>query len=136
MHNLSVRDLLVKILLSRYEVAGVNLKPTLPSHNPDLEVSFLAETGELIKTFWEYDAGTEGIEVLRKKLDYYSPYAKSAIISFVFNSEARWRQVARGVTQNGNGWVRLGVLSEFNSLDDHAFTIHGESSAQPFFGYF
>jgi hypothetical protein len=136
MHNLSVRDLLIKILLSRYEVAGVNLKPTLPSHNPDLEVSFLAETGELIKTFWEYDAGTEGIEVLRKKFDCYSPYAKSAIISFVFDSEARMQQAARGTAQNGNGWMRLGVLGNFNSLDDHAFIIHGESSAQPFFGYF
>jgi hypothetical protein len=31
--------------------------------------------------------------------------------------------------------MRLAVLSEFNSLDDPAFS-NGEISAQPFFGYF
>jgi hypothetical protein len=134
-HNLAVRDLLVKILLSRYEVAGLNLKPQLASHNPDLEVSFLAESGGLIKTFWEYDAGTEGIEVLRKKVDCYAPYAKTAITTFVFNSRDRLEKAGRGACPTGVGWMRLSVLSEFNSLDDPAFIV-GENSAQPFFGHY
>jgi len=58
-HNLAIRDLFTKIVASEFELAEVNFFPRLKELTPDLAVDFLAEDGTLIKTFWEYDTGTD-----------------------------------------------------------------------------
>ena len=94
-HNYSIRDLFAKILASDYELAEVNFFPQLPGLTPDLAVSFLNDDGSQTKTFWEYDAGTEGIAELLKKVSRYDLLAKDSLVVFVFNTKERCGSLSR-----------------------------------------
>jgi uncharacterized protein (DUF4415 family) len=129
-HNVEVRNLLVKIIRSEFEIAEVTFCPQLPSLVPDLVVSFLAADGSQIKTFWEYDAGTEGIAELMKKVARYAFYKDEAITTFVFNSRSRLEQVNRSIREN---FIRLAVLEEIGTLKDPVFQYANGERATPLF---
>ena len=120
-HNVAVRDLYVKIVLSGYELANVSFFSTDPEYKklaPDLLIDFLATDGTLIKTLWEYDAGTEGIAELQNKVRKYEPLKDTHHISFVFNDRARLTQARQALQAP---FIRYAVLSEFQALQDKAF---------------
>jgi hypothetical protein len=127
-HNYSVRDLYTKIVVSDFEIAEMNFFPSLTGLTPDLAVSFLAEDGSQIKTFWEYDAGTEGIAELLKKVSRYDTLAKDAAVVFVFNSRERLLQFHKAA---GTPRVFLSVLDEFTTLEDPVFVFGGEAVSEP-----
>lgn len=129
-HNLEVRNLLVKIIRTGFEIAEVTFCPQLPSLVPDLAVSFLTEDGGILKTFWEYDAGTEGIAELMKKVARYVFFKDEAAITFVFNSRSRLEQVNRSIKDN---FIRYAVLEEIGTLHDPIFQQASGGTATPFF---
>lgn len=129
-HNLAVRDLFVKIALSDYEIAEVRFFYDLNNLAPDLFVSFQAEDGSLIKTFWEYDTGTEGIAELMKKVQRYSSYNHDSHITFVFSSPERQAQVGRSIKEK---FIKFAVLDSFERLKDASFSRASNSEARPFF---
>lgn len=129
-HNLEVRNLLVKILRSGFEIAEVTFCPQLPSLVPDLAVSFLTADGGQIKTFWEYDAGTEGIAELMKKVARYAFFKDEAAITFVFNSRSRLEQANRSIRED---FIRLAVLEEIGTLHDPVFQYASNGRAIPLF---
>lgn len=126
-HNLEVRNLYVKIARSGFEVAAVDFYPALPSLTPDLSVSFLTADGGLLKTYWEYDAGTEGIAELMKKVTRYGYFKDEAIISFVFATQERLEQVKRSVKED---YINFAVLVDISLITDEVFTQVG--SGQPY----
>ncbi len=67
----------------------VDFFPNLKTLTPDLLVSFLAADGSFIKTFWEYDAGTEGIAELVRKVERYAAYKDKYEITFVFDTRVQ-----------------------------------------------
>ena len=107
-----------KIVASGYEPAEVNFFPQLPGLTPDLAVSFLNDDGSQTKTFWEYDAGTEGIAELLKKVSRYEILAKDALVVFVFNTKERLHQFAKAA---GATRIACAVIGEFTTLDDGVF---------------
>lgn len=117
-HNLAIRDLFSKIVASNYELAEVNFFPQLSGLTPDLAVSFLSEEGNLIKTFWEYDAGTEGIAELLKKVSRYEILAKDSLVVFVFSTRERMLQFAKA---GRDARIVAAVIREFTTLDDGVF---------------
>jgi hypothetical protein len=117
-HNLAIRDLFAKIVGSGFELAEVNFFPQLPGLTPDLAVSFLAEDGGLIESFWEYDAGTEGIAELLKKVSRYSSLDGDPLVVFVFNTRERLLQFAKAA---GSPRLVVAVINEFSTLSDPAF---------------
>lgn len=117
-HNLAIRDLFAKIVASGYELAEVNFFPQLPGLTPDLAVSFLSEDGKIISTFWEYDAGTEGIAELLKKVSRYDILAKDSLVVFVFSTRERMLQFAKAA---GSPRIVVAVIDEFTTLDDGVF---------------
>ena len=129
-HNLAIRDLYSKIVGSNYEIAEVNFFPNLKTLTPDLLVSFLAADGTFIKTFWEYDAGTEGIAELVRKVERYAGYKEEYEITFAFNTREKMEQVNKIVKES---CIRLAVLDEFSHLDDEAFRFASEASVSGFF---
>ena len=130
-HNRTLRDLYTKIMASGYETAEVNFFPDFKTLRPDLLVSFLAEDGSFIKTFWEYDAGTEDVADLVKKVERYKQYTPEYLITFVFNSEDRLRVVNRTIKER---FIRVAVLDQFITLDDETFRYASEESGSfPFF---
>jgi hypothetical protein len=126
-HNLEVRNLFVKIARSGFEIAAVDFYLALPSLTPDLAVSFLTADGGLLKTYWEYDAGTEGIAELMKKVTRYGYFKDEAIISFVFATQGRLEQVKRSVKED---YINFAVLGNINLITDEVFTHAG--SGQPY----
>jgi hypothetical protein len=122
-HNRAIRDLYTKIVASGYEVAEVNFFPDFKTLRPDLLVSFLAGDGSFIKSFWEYDAGTEDVADLVKKVERYKRYTPDDLITFVFNSEDRLRVVNRTIKEH---CIRIAVLDQFKTLDDEAFRYASE----------
>lgn len=129
-HNLEVRNLLVKIIRTGFEIAEVTFCPQLPSLVPDLAVSFLTEDGGLLKTFWEYDAGTEGIAELLKKVARYEFLKDEAAITFVFNSRSRLEQVNKSIKER---FIRYAVLEEIGTLNDPVFQYASGGTATSFF---
>jgi hypothetical protein len=117
-HNVAVRDILIKILQSGYEVAEVNLSPTLGALSPDLLVSFLCTDGSLLPTYWEYDTGTEGITEIIKKAARYVPYSGIARICFVCSTSERVQAIMKAVKE---GFIEFAILDEFTKLDAPAF---------------
>jgi len=126
-HNLSIRDLFVKIQTSGYEIAEVKFTLTLGNLNPDLAVDFLAEDQSLIKTFWEYDTGTEPHSELLKKVERYLPHSKDSLITFVFDTQRRLDQVAKSIPAP---YVTYAVLTDFQTLNDAAFRSASGGQAQ------
>jgi Replication-relaxation len=130
-HNLAVRDLYIKIILSGFEVEQVQFNLSLGGTlNPDLAVSFRAEDGGQIQTYWEYDAGNEGLEVLRSKVQRYRLYAGSSRICFVFATPKRLEQAKQDF---GADFITYAVLEEFKSLNDQVFRRADSETGEPFF---
>jgi hypothetical protein len=117
-HNLSLRDLFLKILNSNLEIASRNFFLSFKDFTPDLAVDFVSVTGNLVKTLWEYDAGTEGIGELKKKVTCYYDYKDDHIIIFVFETTERLTQVRKSITEP---WLTYAVLTTFDSLLDCGF---------------
>src|SRR5205814_1888952 len=92
--------------------------PQLPGLTPDLAISFLNDDGTQTKTFWEYDAGTEGIAELLKKVSRYDILAKDSLIVFVFSTKERLSQFAKVA---GATHIACAVINEFVTLDDGVF---------------
>jgi hypothetical protein len=129
-HNLAVRDLYVKIINSGYEVTEAKFFATQNELSPDLVVTFLAEDGSLIKTFWEYDTGTESVPVLQRKVNNYKANHPGDPVTFIFASRQRQAQVARSIQDSS---IRFAVLDEFQTLKDPVFQFASEDSRTPFF---
>ena len=129
-HNLEVRNLFVKIVRSGFEIAEVTFCPQLPSLTPDLAVSFLTAEGVMLKTYWEYDAGTEGIAELLKKVTRYAFFKDEAAITFVFNSRSRLGQVNKSIKDS---FIRFAVLEEIGTLHDPVFQYASGGPPYPFF---
>jgi hypothetical protein len=124
-HNLEVRNLFVKIARSGFEIAAVDFYPALPSLTPDLTISFLTADGGLLKTYWEYDAGTEGIAELMKKVTRYGYFKDEAIITFVFATRERLQQVKRSVKED---YIHFAVVDTISLITDEVFTHAGSST--------
>jgi DNA helicase HerA-like ATPase len=97
-HNLTVRDIFVSIINSNFAVSEIKFfnplaKDQMGEMSPDLSVTFESEKGLLIKTFWEYDTGTEHEKVILSKVNRYLPYLDSARVIFVVASRARARKI-------------------------------------------
>jgi hypothetical protein len=130
-HNLTVRDLYTKIVLSGFEVEDVRFNLSLAGTlNPDLAVSFRTEDGGQIQTYWEYDAGNEGLEVLRSKVQRYRAYADSSRICFVFATPKRLEQAKKDF---GADFITYAVLEEFKSLNEPVFRRGEKETGEPFF---
>ena len=117
-HNLAVRDLFVKIVHSGFEIAEVNFAPDLKGLIPDLYVSFLAKDGGLVKTFWEYDTGTEGVGEMMKKVKRYEPLSTDHLITCVVTTPERLSQLRKSIQES---FFAFAVMSEFETLSDSAF---------------
>lgn len=118
-HDLAVRHLLVKILKSGYEISGVKLSSDLNNLMPDLEVSFACEGGCQLRSYWEYDAGTERNKELLSKLERYNARGDGSHVTFVFETEKRLESFLRTIT--GRCMARFTVLSEVQGLDQPVF---------------
>lgn len=130
-HNLAVRDLFVKIVCSDFEIAKVDFTSQLGGLNPDLELQFLADDGGFIKSYWEYDTGTENVSELVKKVERYKRLGKEDKLCFVFATRERLEQVQKTIKDD---WIIFGVLEEFTSLNDMVFSRAGDNKTNNFFG--
>ncbi len=118
-HNLAVRDIYVKIRRSPFAVARVNFFcKDVAGLTPDLTVDFGATNGSRIRTYWEYDTGTEGIEELLTKLQRYGEHQLRHRICFVVPEEPRREKLMRHLAGENISFV---VLSQFQTLADAAF---------------
>lgn len=129
-HDLSVRNLLVKILKSDYEVGSIKLSSELGSLLPDLQVSFRAEDGEELVTYWEYDAGTEGHRVLETKATEYSKQRGVSRVVFVFETETR---VRNAMARYPAPFITFAVLDHIGSLDSPAFKTAQNQTGAPLY---
>jgi hypothetical protein len=128
-HNLGVRDVYVRIMQSAYEVTEVNFFfSNIPTLTPDLYVSFAADEGDSIHTFWEYDTGTEGIAEIIKKVNRYQSYPYD-FLTFVVVQRERLEVLKKALT----GRVRFVILDEFTSLSADVFFDPESSDPTPFF---
>lgn len=128
-HNLAVRDLLVKILRSEYDVAEVNFNLNLRTVLPDLFVSFTTKSGQLIKTLWEFDTGTEPTAEILKKVNRYHAFPEYSPIVCIVRDSARMTQL-QGALPDSPLW--FAVMDDFTSLKEPAFH-HGTAVPQPLF---
>lgn len=117
-HNVAVRDMLIKILQSGYEITEVNLSPAIGALSPDLLISFLCADGSMLPTYWEYDTGTEGITEILKKIARYVPYSGIARIVFITSTRERMQSLMKATQAD---FVEFAVLNEFATLDAPAF---------------
>jgi len=129
-HNLAVRDLFVKIVLSGFEIAEVSFAPDLKTLIPDLYASFLAKDGTLIKTFWEYDTGSEGVGEMMKKVKRYEPLSADHFITCVVTTPERLAQLRKAIKEP---FLAFAVMSEFETLNDPAFESGDREERFPFF---
>jgi|GEM_PF-1099716 len=129
-HNLAIRDLFVKIVRSGFELAEVNFFPDLKTLTPDLSVSFLAQDGSLIKTFWEYDTGTEGVGEMIKKVRRYEPHSADSLITIVVTTAERLSQLRRAISE---AFVTYAVMNDFETLNETAFKLSENETPFPFF---
>lgn len=129
-HNVAVRDVLIKIWQSGFEIADINLSSTIGALSPDLLVSFLCEDGALLPTYWEYDTGTEGITELIKKIARYVPYSGRARIAFVCSTKERMQAIMKATKEE---FIEFCVLGEFSKLDVPAFVSRANIDKYSFF---
>lgn len=131
-HNLLIRDLLVKIYASGFDMRGVKFNEQLSEINPDLAVEFIAEDGTPLLCFFELDRGTEGAAELARKADCYARLSDKQRVCFVFERESDM-QLAR--TRINYPFISYAVLDQFTSLRDEAFYAPGASpTLTTFFG--
>lgn len=126
-HNLGIRDLFLKIIASGFEIAEVNFFPVQTTITPDLFVSFFAHDGTLIKSFWEYDTGTEGVGEIVKKVKRYVALCADHLITIVVTTPERLAQLRKAIKEP---FVTFAVMSELSTLND--FVFQSAESQQPF----
>lgn len=129
-HDLSIRNLLVKIIKSDYEIASIKLSSELGSLLPDLQVSFRAEDGSELVTYWEYDAGTEGHKVLENKATEYAKQRGVSRVVFVFETAARAENAA---ARYPTPFISFAVLDQIQSLDSTAFKTAQNQTGAPLY---
>jgi len=129
-HNLGIRDLFLKILASPYEVAEADFTRDLKELKPDLFVSFLSKNGALIKSFWEYDTGTEGVGEIVKKVRRYHSYSRDHLITIVVTQRKRLSQLRSAVKEP---FITFVMMQDLQSLDDSAFQSSENENGFPFF---
>lgn len=129
-HNLILRDLFLKILNSNLEIGEINFFRSFKDFAPDLAVDFISVTVNLVRTLWEYDAGTESITELKKKVTRYYDYKDDYIIVFVFDTNERLAQVRKAITEP---WLTHAVLTGFDSLLDAGFMMGIDCIGRPMF---
>jgi hypothetical protein len=129
-HNLAIRDLFIKILFSNYEIADVDFLRDLKGLKPDLFVSFVAKDGTLVKTFWEYDTGTEGIAELITKVKRYEPHSRDHLITFVLANSKRLALLRKSIPEP---FIIFVSMEDFQTLDDCAFHSSKQGESLPFF---
>jgi Type IV secretion-system coupling protein DNA-binding domain len=118
-HNLAIRELFTKIERSGFEIARVDFCRKLGGLTPDLAIDFVLPDGRQLSTFWEYDAGTEGIAELESKIGRYARAGAGAQARvFVYDTPGRRVQAMRALPQAA---CVHAVLGEFESLSDSAF---------------
>jgi hypothetical protein len=118
-HNLAIRELFTKIERSGFEIARVDFCRKLGGLTPDLAIDFVLPDGKQLSTFWEYDAGTEGIAELESKIGRYAHAGVGARARlFVYDTPGRRAQAMRALPQAA---CVHAVLGEFESLNDSAF---------------
>lgn len=117
-HDLAVREIFTKIAGSNVTISNIQFFQNLDlagKLNPDLSVDFQNDNGKPIKTFWEYDSGTEGMKELKAKIDRYQPYFSSHIVVFVFETEGRIKNFLEKVG-SPRPPLRSTVLSTFTNV--------------------
>lgn len=117
-HNVAIRDLFVKIIRSGFELAEVNFFPDLKTLTPDLSIAFLGRDGSLIKTFWEYDTGTEGVGEMIKKVRRYEAYSADSLITFVVTTAERLAQLRRAISE---AFITYATMGDFETLNQAVF---------------
>jgi hypothetical protein len=130
-----LRDLLVKIKLSNFEICRIDFSSQLGKLNPDLRVDFVADDDSILPTFWEYDTGTEALaELVSKAQRYEEAKPIDSPCVFVFETQAR-RDKARKVLTAP--FCVAAALQDFATLADPAFYFSYPdtlNTPQPLFG--
>lgn len=133
-HDLAVRDVYTKIILSGYAIADVsfflNTNQGYKNLNPDLSVTFFAQDGGLVSTLWEIDMNTEGMKELQSKVRRYELVKDSDRVAFLFNDQIR---MERSKQILGTSYIRYAMMSGFESLRDRAFFKADNSEPETFF---
>ena len=129
-HNVTLRDILIRIMRSGFEVAEVNFSASLGALSPDLLVSFLCEDGSLLPTYWEYDTGTEGITEILKKIARYTPQSATSRIAFICTSPVRVQAILKAANAD---FIECTVLEEFIGLDAPVFVSRSRTDKYSFF---
>ncbi|MFL6215744.1 MAG: replication-relaxation family protein [Blastocatellia bacterium] len=134
-HDLALRDLFVKIALSNFEISNLDFSSQLGKLNPDLRIEFLAEDGNPLEIFWEYDTGTEPLAELVSKVQRYEKAkpVESPVV-FVFETPARRDQARKLLV---DPFCITAALPEFGTLSDPVFYFSGpdnQHAPQPLFG--
>jgi hypothetical protein len=97
---------------------------------PDLSVSFLSKNGTLIKTFWEFDTGTEGITEIIKKVERYDPHSRDHLITVVVTQQKRLTQLRAAVKEP---FITFAAINDFQTLNDSSFQSSEHETNFPFF---
>jgi len=129
-HNVVLRDILIRILRAGFEVAEVNFSASVGALSPDLLVTFLCEDGSLLRTYWEYDTGTEGITEILKKIARYTPQSAMSRIAFICGSPARVQAILKATNAD---FIECALLEELTNLTVPAFISPARSDKYPFF---
>jgi hypothetical protein len=129
-HNVTIRDILIRILQSGFEVAEVNFSASLGALSPDLLVTFLSEDGSLLPTYWEYDTGTEGITEILKKIARYVPYSATSRVAFICTSPVRVQAILKMAQAD---FIECATLEEFAGLNGPAFISRTRTDKYSFF---
>lgn len=129
-HNITLRDILIRILQSGFEVAEVNFSASLGALSPDLQVTFLCEDGSLLPTYWEYDTGTEGITEILKKIARYAPHSATSRIVFVCTSHTRVQAILKAIDAD---FIECAVSEEFIGLNVPAFISRARTDKYSYF---
>lgn len=129
-HNVTLRDILIKIVQSGFEVAEVNFSSTLGALAPDLTVTFLCEDGSLLPTYWEYDTGTEGITEILKKIARYVPHSATSRVAFICTSHTRVQAILKATNAD---FIECAVLGEFTGLTAPVFISQEGTDKYSFF---
>ena len=129
-HNVTLRDIFIKMVQSGFEVAEVNFSSTLGALSPDILVTFLCEDGSLLPTYWEYDTGTEGITEILKKIARYAPQSATSRIAFICTSQARIQAILKATSAD---FIECAVSGEFSGLTTPAFISRSLTDKYSFF---
>lgn len=134
-HDLALRDLFVKIELSNFEISEIDFSSQLGKLNPDLRVDFVTEDGSGLRTFWEYDTGTEPLAELVSKVERYEKAKPiESPVVFVFETQARLDQARKVLTAP---FCVSAALPQFVALTDPVFffsNVDKQNTPQPLFG--